>query len=467
MADEQVPSDHGERVALFRFKVISEAVNERLSASERGFIVRRLAAQVHVDDRGERRISRNTIDRWIRAYRTGGLDALRPRPRTDSGRSRDVHERWMSEAARLRREVPGRSAAQIVDIIGRAHQVWLSERTVRAHLARKGLQRAALTADPAKVFGRFEASRPNEIWIGDVLVGPFVPHPRVAGSKRAKLFLLVDDHSRFVIHGRWMTEENARAGQHVLRSAMARRGVPERLYVDNGAPFANAQLTRTCAVMGIHLIHSRPYSPQGRGKQERLNRYIRERFLLEAQHAGIASFEDLNDRFTAWVEQVANNRRHAETHEAPRARFFGHDGHFKPDLPTQARLAEAFRWSVTRVVTKTATVSFQANRYSVDPSLIGRRVELRFDPEDLTTIDVYADGVAAGQAAPYTIGRHVHKAVPQARPEPPPEPPAPGFDYLDIVAKDHEASAEGLIYYRDIPLPGMSGTEGTDEEEAG
>ena len=464
MPEQHSAGDRAERVALFRFKVISEAANPKLKPSERGFVVRRLAGEVHVDGFGvERSFSRGTIDRWITAYRTGGLDALRPRQRVDAGRSRQAHARWLAEAARLRQEVPGRSAAQIVDIIGRVHQVWLSERTVRAHLARNGLHRAALTADPAKVFGRFEASRPNEIWIGDVLVGPFVPHPRVPGSKRAKLFVLVDDYSRLIVHGQWMPEENTRAGQHVLRTGMARRGVPSICYFDNGAPYNNAQLARTCAVLGIHLVHSKPYSPQGRGKQERLNRYIRERFLLEAQAAGIASFGELNDRFMAWAEAVANNRTHAETGQKPLARFFSYGGHFKPDLPTQASLAEAFRWSVTRVVTKTATVSFQGNRYAVDPALVSRRIELRFDPEDLTVIDVYADGAATGRAEPFTISRHVHTAVPQAQPEPPPEPPGPSIDYLDIVTRDHEATELGSIPYRDISLPGMDNND-TGEE---
>jgi len=92
------------------------------------------------------------------------------------------------------------------------------------------------------------------LWIGDVLVGPFVPHPRQPGSRRAKLFVLVDDYSRLLLHGRWVTEENTRAGQDVLRAALQRRGLPEGLYLDNGAPFANAALERTCAVLGIRLI---------------------------------------------------------------------------------------------------------------------------------------------------------------------------------------------------------------------
>ena len=173
--------------------------------------------------------------------------------RADKGMGR-VSPELMAEAVRLRRAVPTRSAAQITDIIARAHGVLLSERTVRAHLARSGVSRRELTSEPARAFGRFEASRRNEIWIGDVLIGPFVPHPRRAGSRRAKLFLLVDDHSRLLVQGRWMEEENTRAGQDVLRAAICRRGVPENLYLDNGAPYRSSQLARTCAVLGVHLI---------------------------------------------------------------------------------------------------------------------------------------------------------------------------------------------------------------------
>jgi len=284
-------------------------------------------------------------------------------PRADKGRGR-VSPELMAEAVRLRRAVPTRSAAQIADIIARAHGVILSERTMRDHLARSGVSRRALTAEPARAFGRFEASRRNEIWIGDVLIGPFVPYPRRAGSRRAKLFVLVDDYSRLLVHGRWMEEENTRAGQDVLRSAISRRGVPEILYFDNGGSYRSSQLERTCAVLGVHLVHSKPYSPAGRGKQERLNRYIRERFLAEAEAAGISSFEELNDAFMAWAEQVANTRVHAETKTTPIARFLA-DG--PPERPDPATVREAFRWSLSRRVTKTATVSVLANRYAVDP----------------------------------------------------------------------------------------------------
>ena len=348
-----------------------------------------------------------------------------------------AHPELFAEAAALRLEIPSRSAAQIASILWHRHGIAVSERTIRDQLHRRGLHRAALEAEP-KAFGRYEASRPNERWITDVLVGPYVPWPKTDASVRAKLFLIVDDHSRLLVDGRFFAHENARACQDLLRRAITRRGLPAVLYADNGAPFSNAWLSRTTAVLGIRLVHSKPYSPEGRGKQERLNRYIREAFLTEATHRGISSLDELNDLFGAWVELVANQRVHAETKEAPITRFERTGPHRAADPAT---LIEAFRWSITRKVTKTATVPLEGNHYSVDASLVARRVELRYDPEDLSHIDVFYEGRPAGVAVPFVIGRHTHRSVPQATR---PEPEATGIDYLELVAGAHdEATGTG------------------------
>jgi putative transposase len=125
-------------------------------------------------------------------------------------------------------------------------------------------------------------------------------------------------------------------------------------------------------------------------------------------------------------------------------------------------MAEAFRWSAMRVVTKTATVSLAGNRYQVDPSLVGRRVELRCDPEDLTRLTVFVEGAAAGIATPFTIGRHTHPQVPQAaRPQPQPT----GIDYLGLVQAAHEEATIGHIAYRDLPLPGLEALASTDHAD--
>jgi putative transposase len=112
-------------------------------------------------------------------------------------------------------------------------------------------------------------------------------------------------------------------------------------------------------------------------------------------------------------------------------------------------LREAFRWSIMRRVTQTASVSLAGNRYSVDQALVGRRVELRFDPEDLTRMDVYWEGHPAGQAIPFILGRHVHRQVPQAQlPRP---VPSTGVDYLGMVLAAHDGETLGQLAFRDLP----------------
>jgi putative transposase len=157
-----------EEVALHRWAVIAEAAGARLTAAERGALVRQIAARDHQHpDGSRRRYSRGTIDRWLRAWRAGGLEALRPSPRADTGAVR-AHPELFAEAAALRLELPGRSAAQIASILYHRHGVRVAERTVRGQLRRAGLHREALAAEP-RALGRYEAGRPNERWITDVL----------------------------------------------------------------------------------------------------------------------------------------------------------------------------------------------------------------------------------------------------------------------------------------------------------
>ena len=136
-----------EAIALHRWAVIAEAANDRLTAAERGALARQIAARAHTHPDGSvRRYSRGTIDRWLRAWRAGGLAALKPSPRADTGTVR-AHPELFAEAAALRLELPGRSAAQIASILYHRHGIAVAERTIRAQLRRAGLHREALAVD--------------------------------------------------------------------------------------------------------------------------------------------------------------------------------------------------------------------------------------------------------------------------------------------------------------------------------
>jgi len=293
-----------------------------------------------------------------------------------------------------------------------------------------------------EVFSRFEAARPNELWTGDALHGP-----TVAGHKTF-LFAFIDDHSRAVMGHRFGFAEDTIRLAAALRPALASRGVPDGIYVDNGSAFADSWLLRGCATLGIKLIHSTPGRPEGRGKIERFFRTVRDQFLVELSTPDSQPLTDLgqlNRLFTAWVETVYHIRVHSQTGKAPLARW--RDGITHPiPTPSPAQLREAFLWSAHRTVNRTATVSLHNNVYQVDPVLVGRRVELVFDPFDLADVEVRYHDRSYGTATVFRLGRHSH---PKARPDHPDPPPAPtGIDYLRLVdAAHHSQLGEGVNYH--------------------
>src|SRR5438034_3053796 len=406
--------DWREREALFRYGLVREAASERLSPRERGQLVRALAGRPVEHPSGELRApARTTLDDWIRAYRRGGFEALKPAPRCPGPRTPPP---LLEQAAALRRELPGRTGAQIAEILRRLHgEAAPSARTIERSLRAQGLSRARL-AGRERAYGRFEASAPNELWVADVLHGPLV------NGRRAYLFCVLDDHSRFVVAARFHWAETTLALEGVLRTAFLALGLPDVLYVDNGSPFASRQLQRICAVLGIRLVHSAPGRPQGRGKLERLFRSVRDHFLVELAGRELASLDELNSLFRAWLQQAYHARVHDETKQTPLARYTASaprraDAGDQPEL-----LRQAFLWSEQRTVSKTATVSLHGNRYEVDDALVGCRVELCYDPFDLERIEVRYQGRPFGLAVPHTIGRPAHPAARREPPEPQPPP---------------------------------------------
>jgi putative transposase len=419
-----------------------------LSTKQRGRLVRAIAARSHPGPLGTLvRVSRATLDRWIRDYRIGGFAALVPAPRRVLP---CIPPQVLELAVALKTEAPDRTAAQVAVVLAAHGGFAPSARTLQRHFAAAGLTRARLDGAPLQVFGRLEAERPNIRWVGDALHGP-----QIAGRK-AILIAFLDDHSRAVVAARWGCAENAVALRETLKVALASRGRPGQCYVDNGAMFIDGGLRRACAVLGIRLTHSQPGRPAGRGKIERFFKTVRDQFLVEIGEdrddpgsAGtiVGSLAELNSLFTAWVEQVYHQRIHTETGMPPLARFLAAG----PPVPTPAALLiEAFRWGEWRTVTKTATVSLQGNHYEVDAALAGSKVELIFDPFDLTDIDVRHHGRPVGKAVPFRIGRHIHpKAVADA---PPPATPT-GIDYLRLIQTRHTRALGQRLQYASLSDP--------------
>ena len=377
--EDRKRAQRAEQVALFRYQLIREAADPGLTVRQRGRMVREIAGREHPGPFGEPvTVSRATVDRWIRAWRDGGFAALAP---PAAGPLRTDPE-VLELAAGLKRENPERTAAQVERILRKSCGWSPSVRTLLRHFDRLELAARPGGRAPA-VFGRFEAPAPNDTWTGDALHGP-----QVAGRK-AYLFAFLDDHSRAVMAARWGFSRTACGWP----PRCARRWPPAasiRIYVDNGSAFVDAALKRAAARMGIKITHSAPRQPEGRGKIERFFRIVREEFLVEiGDGSRVADLAELNRLFTAWCERVYHARPHGETGQPPIGQWLA-GGPFP--VPGPARLREAFLWSETRLVRKDATVRLFGGAYETDPVLRQPEGGVRFDPFDLTVLEIFWNG---------------------------------------------------------------------------
>ncbi len=427
--------NHGpeEDIALFRYGIVRQASDASLSKSQRGAIVRQLAGESHKTLNGElRTVSRATIDRWIRSYRKGGFKALYPSPRRVEPKT---PKPILDLADTLRKEDPTRTAAHITQIIKTANGWAPSPRTLQRNFKAKGLTRSQLLGKVV-AYGRFEADHQNELWVGDALHVPSI------NGRKVVLFCYIDDYSRLVTGFKFTYTEDTLSGQYALRRGILSRGLPGTVYLDNGSPFVCKQLLRSLGILGIKLVHSKPGRPEGRGKIERFFRTIRDQFIVEIAHSDISTIEMLDQYFQAWVEQVYHKRVHTETNNTPLSKFI--NGDFKPNIPDLGKVREAFLFCETRSVTKVATVSLFGNDYEVDQALIGRKVDLVFDPFDLKDIDVNYLGKSFGKAVVHEIKRHSHPMVVKHLPE---APNPSGIDYLSLLEQNHRKDILASIDY--------------------
>jgi hypothetical protein len=244
-------------------------------------------------------------------------------------------------------------------------------------LSRAGLVRRRA---PAKSdHRRFSFELAGELWMSDVMHGPTVG---VGGKMRRKSYLIafIDDATRVVPFAAFALAENTNAFLPQLQQAVLRRGIPKRLYVDNGAAYRSHHLQLVCAKLGITLIHARPYHPEAKGKQERWFRTVRMQLLPTLTAADTASLGALNARLWGWVEGEYHRTPHRGLGGltpldawAERAAHVEHVGG-RPDLD------DMFLFEQRRRVAKDRTVSLAGQLYEVEALLVGAQVTLRYAP---------------------------------------------------------------------------------------
>ena len=453
MPTKQPPQkDQEERntvIALFRYGLIAHLLFDPLAAGQLEGALREIAAKTYAIPYSKRtHVGIATLRRYLQLYNQRGFEALHPQERTDKRSPRAFPAEVVDKAIALREEQPERTTAMIVNILKQDKSLKLDQplntHTLTTHLRVRGKTRRLL-AHPGRVFQRFEREHTNSLWQGDMLFGPWLPDPnhelRAAegppGKKRrAHLFCFIDDHSRLVPYAEFFFDEALPCMERVLKVGILRRGVPLSIYLDNSKVNHATQFAVACACLGIQPIHGAPYSPEGRGKQERFFETVRLQFFPEVEVSEINTLAELNESFWAWLELVYHRGVHRETGQTPLERF--QQGLEKVRTADPETLRKAFLWRETRKVRKDGCIELQGNRYQVDPHLAGRKLELRFDPFDLSQMEVFLDGRSLGHAAVVQQGRETHIAVAHLVTQPPQLPkPKSSLDYLAALRAEY------------------------------
>lgn len=256
------------QIAVFRFGVIADFVTgATLSRGEKERLLKdKCARKWNIPYSNRTSIGRSTIRDWIANYQDGGnrLEALYPNDRTDRGKSRSIDEQTSDNLICLRGQMPKATIGALIETMTQRKLICPGTRLNTSNVWRF-LHHRNLMPEPQAVGTdrrKFEAEMPNDIWQSDVMHGPFV----FVNSRRRKAYLIafIDDHSRLVPYGGFYLSENLAAFLDAFEKALLKRGLPRKLYVDNGSAFRSKQLEHICASLGIALIHSKPYQPQGK-----------------------------------------------------------------------------------------------------------------------------------------------------------------------------------------------------------
>ena len=355
-----------------------------------------------------------TLEDWWYAHERSGFAGLHPKARSDRGVPRKLTpelENLIVAQVKSQPAIPIKvlyrqwkqqhpSLPSVYSIYAALRRHDLSQRS-RYYLLRQGL------SGPTKAF---EVPLVNELWMVDFSPGPFL---QLGGQKKATpthLCVLLDDHSRVVTYAAYYLQADTRSFHASLKEAIGRRGLPRKLYTDQGGPFINDHTRVICANLGIRLLHAKPYHAWSKGKVERFFHTVQQDFeaTLRLPGQSVASLEELNARLADWLQTVYHVRHHEGIGMSPQERFARGSAQVRLPEP-HLDLERLFYAQEFRVVRKDGTVRLHNGLYEVDLALRGLEVRLRFDPWSLARVEVDYRGQSFGLAR--KVDRHLNSQL--------------------------------------------------------
>jgi transposase InsO family protein len=422
-------SEEYDNKLIRRFEVIAPLLDENLDAFER----RRLRAKI-VQTSG---LSERSLRRHIQFYKERGYKSLADIPRSDKGKLRTVPEEAVEEAVKLRQELPTRSVRRIIEILEGEKLVkpgGVKRSSLNRHLIRRGYGAAQLRIEgkASRPASRFERKRRNDLWQADVKEGVKID----SNGKRTKTYLLtlLDDHTRMPMHAEWYTNQRLPILEDCFRKALLKFGKPSSILVDNGKIFVSKWFKLACVRLGVRHIAAKPYSPQTKGKCEKYHQVVDE-FLREFALEPEQTLSNLNRKFSIFLEEGYIHDPHEALKIEERDAKTGQLLSKRERTPYQAytedpakvnyisslECRDAFLWEEQRVVDKSGCIKLHGVVFDVGIALIRRRVDVRYDPFDISMVEIWHDGKLQRKAEKLYIPEFApeHEIIPAPHPKKP------------------------------------------------
>ena len=430
--------DDKQAVALWRLGVLGPLTSARLEHGDRRRYFAEAASRTHERPDGTRmHLSARTIEAWYYAWRRGGFRALFPEDREDRGKSRAICSEIAEHVLRAKRERPRRSIRRIIRMLERAGIVRAGElrrSTVHRLLLFHGVSARPLRG-PATERRSFLPEHAGDLWVGDALHGPPAIGPD-GKARKAYLLSQIDGATRYVPHSYFAFSEGSASQEHGLKQAIAKHGPPRTYYVDLGSAYIADSLVLICAELGIRLLHTGVQDCEAKGVIERWHRTWREEVGDELPDHPLPIAE-LNAKHWAWLAAEYHARKHDTTGRSPREHWLSEVEHLR-SLPRHKNLDEVFLHRERRHVRKDGTVRFRGGLLEVRPELVGREVELRFDPgDDATCPRVFVEDRFVCDTVPLDRIRNASRRRRRIRGEASPDAEPSGLDPLALIEEEH------------------------------
>lgn len=426
-----------EREALYRFQIIAPLINERPARGELKKMIRKIADRIYEHPiRGYEKFAFKTVEEWYYRYKKYGLSGIEKRSRADHGRIRSIPEDMGELILLMKKENPRRSVKMI-----------LRELTLAGKIRPKELSRSAIyrllsqhrweissSSDQKPSKRKYAYPFSNDCWQSDVSHGPYLSLKGSRKKQKIYFYAFIDDASRVIPHAQIFLAENLENFLLLWKTALIKKGIPGRLYLDNASYFRSPVVRTIGARMAIRIIYCAPYSPHTKGKIERWWLSMKNQFLSYLSTEQTYTLEELNRLLLTWVEKEYHHTVHSSLRTTPIEAWQKKSREIR--YPEPESLENDFLHEADRKVRRDGSFSLRGICYEIDSTFTGEVLTIRYTPQKMDLVYAYLKDEFLQNC--YPVNEVENQKTPRHYQHKRPFPESSGINFVELLKKEEQ-----------------------------